>query len=93
MYAHPRRLALIDMGTNTFHLLIVEMTVTPGDKPVVLLRTKAGVRLGEGGISRGEIAPEACARALHTLAGIVQINLTQLTDSLFTGKNGLGQVV
>ncbi len=57
------------MGTNTFHLLIVEMPTTPGQKPLPLLRTKAGVRLGEGGISRGEIAPEPYARALHTLAG------------------------
>ena len=69
MHAHPRRLALIDMGTNTFHLLIVEMPAVPGGKPLVLLRTKAGVRLGEGGISKGIIAPEPYARALHTLAG------------------------
>ena len=68
-HAHPRRLALIDMGTNTFHLLIVEMPTVPGEKPLVLLRTKAGVRLGEGGISKGIIAPEPYARALHTLAG------------------------
>ncbi len=57
------------MGTNTFHLLIVELPAVPGQPPHELLRTKAGVRLGEGGISRGEIAPEAYARALHTLAG------------------------
>ncbi|GAC1370836.1 MAG: hypothetical protein NVSMB30_09830 [Hymenobacter sp.] len=68
-HARTRRLALIDMGTNTFHLLIVEMPTVPGDKPLVLLRTKAGVRLGEGGISQGFIAPEPYARALHTLAG------------------------
>jgi len=67
-HAH-RRVALIDMGTNTFHLLIVEMPTQPGDKPHILLRTKVGVRLGEGGISRGVIAPEPYARALHTLAG------------------------
>jgi exopolyphosphatase/guanosine-5'-triphosphate,3'-diphosphate pyrophosphatase len=67
--SHHRRVALIDMGTNTFHLLIVEMPTQPGDKPHILLRTKAGVRLGEGGISRGIIAPEPYARALHTLAG------------------------
>ncbi|MBF9219568.1 Ppx/GppA phosphatase family protein [Hymenobacter ruricola] len=67
-HAH-RRLALIDLGTNTFHLLIVEMPTTPGEKPLVLLRTKAGVRLGEGGISQGIISPAAYARALHTLAG------------------------
>ena len=68
-HAHPRRLAHIDLGTNTFHLLIVEMPAVPGEKPQILLRTKAGVRLGEGGISQGVIAPEAYARALHTLAG------------------------
>ena len=68
--SHPaRRLALIDLGTNTFHLLIVEMPTVAGEKPLVLLRTKAGVRLGEGGISQGLIAPAADARALHTLAG------------------------
>ena len=66
---HHHRLALIDLGTNTFHLLIVELPVAPETKPLVLLRTKVGVRLGEGGISQGEIAPEAYARALHTLAG------------------------
>ena len=68
-HAHPTRLALIDMGTNTFHLLIVELPVAPGQPPHELVRTKAGVRLGEGGISQGEIAPEPYARALHTLAG------------------------
>ncbi|WP_046246613.1 Ppx/GppA phosphatase family protein [Hymenobacter terrenus] len=68
-HLYRRRIALIDLGTNTFHLLIVEMPTLPGEKPLVLLRTKAGVRLGEGGISRGIIAPEPYARALHTLAG------------------------
>ncbi|GAB3740575.1 hypothetical protein GCM10027594_20500 [Hymenobacter agri] len=67
--SHHRRLALIDMGTNTFHLLIVEMPAVPGHKPSTILRTKAGVRLGEGGISQGIIAPAAYDRALHTLAG------------------------
>ncbi|UOQ98865.1 phosphatase [Hymenobacter sp. 5317J-9] len=67
--SHHRRLALIDLGTNTFHLLIVEIPKTPGEKPLVILRTKAGVRLGEGGISQGIIAPAAYDRALHTLAG------------------------
>ncbi|MCC2548362.1 phosphatase [Hymenobacter sp. BT175] len=66
MHAHPNRLALIDMGTNTFHLLIVELRPALTE-PTVLLRTKVGVKLGEGGISRGEITPEAYARALHTL--------------------------
>ncbi|MFD1468157.1 phosphatase [Hymenobacter caeli] len=96
MHAHPTRLALIDMGTNTFHLLIVELPAAPGQPPHELLRTKAGVRLGEGGISKGEIAPEAYARALHTLAGfkeemelhgVTQVRATA-TSAMRVARNG-----
>ncbi|MDB5233192.1 MAG: hypothetical protein JWR44_185 [Hymenobacter sp.] len=88
-HAH-RRLALIDLGTNTFHLLIVEMPTTPGEKPLPLLRTKAGVRLGEGGISKGIIAPEAYARALHTLAGFKEeIELHEVTEIRATATSAM----
>ena len=88
-HAH-RRLALIDLGTNTFHLLIVEMPTTPGGKPLVLLRTKAGVRLGEGGISKGVIAPEAYARALHTLAGFKEeIELHEVREIRATATSAM----
>jgi len=60
-----RRVALIDMGTNTFHLLIAE--VKQNHKPITLLNIKEPVKLGQGGISQGEITPAAYARALHTL--------------------------
>ncbi len=60
-----KRLALIDMGTNTFHLLITE--VGTDGKLTDLVRTKLPVRLGQGGISNGAIAPEAYERALKTL--------------------------
>ncbi|MDX5437300.1 MAG: phosphatase, partial [Pontibacter sp.] len=59
------RLALIDMGTNTFHLLITE--VGENGKLHDFVRTKVPVRLGQGGISNGAIAPEAYERALKTL--------------------------
>ena len=86
----PRRLALIDLGTNTFHLLIVEMPLIAGEKPLVLLRTKAGVRLGEGGISRGEIAPAAYARALHTLAGFKEeMELHGVTETRATATSAM----
>ncbi|MBJ6108587.1 phosphatase [Hymenobacter sp. BT523] len=88
-HAH-RRLALIDLGTNTFHLLIVEISKTPGEKPLVLLRTKAGVRLGEGGISRGVIAPEPYARALHTLAGFKEeIELHEVEEVRATATSAM----
>ena len=60
-----KRFALIDMGTNTFHLLITE--VAESGKQQELVRTTAPVRLGQGGISSGAIAPEAYERALSTL--------------------------
>lgn len=64
MIATKKRLALIDLGTNTFHLLITE--VAPGEEPNHLVKIKEPVKLGEGGISRGEIAPDAYQRALKT---------------------------
>ena len=83
-----RRLALIDMGTNTFHLLIVEER--PGEPPHVLLRTKVGVRLGEGGISRGEIAPAPYDRALQTMRGFKEeIELHQATEVRATATSAM----
>ena len=83
-----RRLALIDMGTNTFHLLIVEDR--PGEPPHVLLRTKVGVRLGEGGISRGEIAPAPYDRALQTMRGFrEEIELHQATEVRATATSAM----
>ena len=52
--------AAIDLGTNTFHLLIRD-----GSK--VLAEERRPVRLGLGGINHGQITPEAEARALACL--------------------------
>jgi exopolyphosphatase/guanosine-5'-triphosphate,3'-diphosphate pyrophosphatase len=83
-----RRLALIDMGTNTFHLLIVEDR--PGQPPHELMRTKVGVRLGEGGISKGEIAPAPYARALQTLHGFKEeMELHQVTEVRATATSAM----
>ena len=62
--APMRRLALIDLGTNTFHLLISE--INQGEA-TTLLKIKEAVKLGEGGISLGSITEPAQARALETL--------------------------
>ncbi|MGI4734696.1 MAG: hypothetical protein ACRYG7_05900 [Janthinobacterium lividum] len=85
---HHRRLALIDMGTNTFHLLIVEDR--PGQPPHPLVRTKVGVRLGEGGISHGEIAAAPYARALQTLRGFKEeIELHAVTEVRATATSAM----
>jgi exopolyphosphatase / guanosine-5'-triphosphate,3'-diphosphate pyrophosphatase len=58
------RIAVIDLGTNTFHLLIAEtngQTITP------LHSEKTPVRIGKGGINHGFITDEACERALKTM--------------------------
>ena len=86
-----RRLALIDMGTNTFHLLIVELPEAgPDAAPHTLLSTKVGVKLGEGGISRGELTETAMTRALHTLAGFrEEIELHQATEVRATATSAV----
>lgn len=52
------------MGTNTFHLVIVDID---NDKFNFLIREKRAVRLGKGGINNGFITEEAMERALKTL--------------------------
>ena len=60
-----KRLALIDLGTNTFHLLITEVNAV--GETEALVKIKEPVKLGKGGISKGAIAPDAFERALNTL--------------------------
>ncbi len=61
----PERIAVIDLGTNTFHLLIAEVD---GEDIHTIYAEKAPVRIGKGGINQGFIADDACERALHTMA-------------------------
>ncbi|SFC59913.1 exopolyphosphatase / guanosine-5'-triphosphate,3'-diphosphate pyrophosphatase [Flexibacter flexilis DSM 6793] len=70
-----KRFAFIDMGTNTFHLLIVEL-YERAHKPSfkILYKEKVGVKIGaEGGINAGYISEAAIQRALQTLQHFAQI--------------------
>jgi len=59
------RVAIIDMGTNTFNLLIAEAN---GDIHYQILHnSKLAVKLGEGGISKKFITPEAWSRGLAAI--------------------------
>jgi exopolyphosphatase / guanosine-5'-triphosphate,3'-diphosphate pyrophosphatase len=60
MAMDARRFAVIDMGTNTFHLLVAEQSAA-GFTPI--LNLKQGVRIGQGGISKGLLADDALLRA------------------------------
>jgi len=59
-----RKAAVIDMGTNTFHLLLVELD---GASFKTIYKEKIPVKLGKGGINQNHIAEDAKKRAFHTL--------------------------
>jgi len=58
------RLAIIDLGTNTFNLLIVERKNNAFNE---LYGERVGVGLGLGGINENRIAPDAFQRGMETL--------------------------
>ncbi|WP_343631848.1 hypothetical protein [Fluviicola sp.] len=64
------RVAVIDLGTNTFNLLIADVHSAGFD---IVHSSKEGVALGMGGINEGLISPEAmerAARAFEKFKGI-----------------------
>ena len=58
------RVAIIDLGTNTFNLLITEVE---GNSYRILVESKYPARLGEGGIHRATITTEAMRRGVEAL--------------------------
>jgi len=54
----------MDLGTNTFHLLIVALA---GGKSSILCHRQEAVKLGEGGINKGCIAEHAFARGIQAM--------------------------
>lgn len=55
--------AIIDLGTNTFHLLIAEL----GSKPNFVHRERQAVKIGKGGINAGKITDDAIERAVRCM--------------------------
>ncbi len=60
----------MDLGTNTFHLLVAE-THAAGFQE--LHHTYEAVKLGEGGINEGTIRPEAYQRGLNAMQNFRQV--------------------
>lgn len=58
-------IAILDLGTNTFNLLIAEK----GKQgiPVFIYKKELPVEIGKGGIHKGFITPEATERAIKAL--------------------------
>jgi len=87
------RAAVIDMGTNTFNLLIGERS---NGSVNVLYQEKIFVNIGQGGISNGTITEAAIERALHALQLLIQkakrYNVKSIsataTSAIRSAKNG-----
>jgi hypothetical protein len=62
--------AVIDLGTNTFNLLIIEQK---NSVPKLLVSTKEGVALGRGGINTNQIASDAWQRGIECLQRFKEI--------------------
>lgn len=62
------RLAVIDCGTNTFNLIIIELE---GRKNYTkLFKTRIPVKLGEGAINQGFIAPASFERGIEAIRSL-----------------------
>ncbi|WP_320054112.1 hypothetical protein [uncultured Acetobacteroides sp.] len=87
------RIGVIDMGTNTFNLLVAEGY---GSNFVIVCHRTIGVMLGKGGINSGTIAPEAYQRGLlafdeHvTMARELGVEVVKAfaTSAIRSAKNG-----
>ncbi|MCZ8216652.1 MAG: exopolyphosphatase [Cyclobacteriaceae bacterium] len=86
------RTAIIDLGTNTFHLLIAEQVK---EQYAFIYRERLAVRLGQRGINEGIIQPDAIDRAIRALSSfkttIDQYDATAIfafgTSALRNAKN------
>jgi exopolyphosphatase / guanosine-5'-triphosphate,3'-diphosphate pyrophosphatase len=59
------KIAVIDLGTNTFNLLVAEVNSINHYR--ILYNTKMPVQLGKGGINKSTITPDAMERGINTL--------------------------
>lgn len=92
--------AVMDLGTNTFHLLIAEADAS---NPKELLHLYEPVKLGQGGINKGIIQPDAFERGIKTMekfhqniqrfnVGRVKAIATSALRSTSNGKDFIDQV-
>ena len=82
------RIAIIDMGTNTFNLLIAE--ATENNRYKILFKDKAGVKLGKNGINNKIITPEAFERGIKAISQLMQSIKKYDTDKLIaTATSGI----
>lgn len=75
-----KRAAVIDLGTNTFHLLMVELSDSGFD---IIYKEKVPVKIGQGGISKSIITPDAQKRAFHTIGHFRHLIQGEKIDQIY----------
>ncbi|HEY0056642.1 MAG TPA: exopolyphosphatase [Pedobacter sp.] len=89
-----KRVAALDLGTNTFHLIIAD--VSEVEIQNIVFKEQRHVKLGEGGINEGKITEAALRRGMDALYAFHQSISQNKVDSiravgtaaLRTAKNG-----
>ena len=74
------RIAAIDIGTNSIHMIVVQ--VRPDLSFEVVDREKDMVRLGAGGLDGRSLTPSAMTGALHTLAKFKRLADSHKVDEI-----------
>ncbi|PCH71527.1 MAG: phosphatase [Bacteroidales bacterium] len=88
------RISVIDLGTNTFNLLVAEWNET--GIPKILNRSKYATKIGKGGINTNIITDEAITRANNAFDTIIEISnkfevskiIAFATSAIRTAENG-----
>jgi exopolyphosphatase/guanosine-5'-triphosphate,3'-diphosphate pyrophosphatase len=88
------RIAIVDLGTNTFNLLVAEIATDHSYK--IIFNTKIAVKLGEGGINTGIIAPAPFQRGIDAMKNHLETankyNVEKIfafaTSAVRSAKNG-----
>ena len=65
------KVGVIDAGTNSIHLVIATMRPEGGYR--IILRQQRLAQLGEGGLARRRLTPQAMRRAMRVLAGYATV--------------------
>ena len=76
-----RRVAVIDCGTNTFNLRIVDVGSSAGWIPV--FKQRVPVKLGQGGVAKGIITADRMARGLDALAAMKEATRNYAVDEVY----------
>ncbi|MBK9191322.1 MAG: hypothetical protein IPM77_07305 [Crocinitomicaceae bacterium] len=75
-----KRIAIIDLGTNTFNLLVAEKNAHGFER---LYQTKEGVALGLGGINENKLSADAMERGMAALKNFTDISLKFHAEKIY----------